>query len=99
MRHHATEYGIDATRIGAMGGSSGAHLVSLLGVLDGDGDPKDASPVNRESAKVQVVVARVFSEPRPGLERASARPLIFHKQLCFPARSFDGSGEEETPNV
>ena len=58
VRHHATEYGIDATRIGAMGGSSGAHLVSLLGVLDGDGDPKDASPVNRESAKVQVVVAR-----------------------------------------
>ncbi len=41
-----------------MGGSSGGHLVSLLGMLDGKGDTKDPSPVNRTSAKVQVVVAR-----------------------------------------
>ena len=58
VRHHADEYGIDPDRIGAMGGSSGGHLVSLLGVLDGKGTAEDASPVNRESAKVQVVVAR-----------------------------------------
>jgi len=58
VRHHADEYGIDPDRIGAMGGSSGGHLVSLLGVLDGKGMAEDASPVNRESAKVQVVVAR-----------------------------------------
>ena len=58
VRHHAADYGIDAERIGAMGGSSGGHLVSLLGVLDGHGDADDASPVNRESAKVQAVVAR-----------------------------------------
>jgi acetyl esterase/lipase len=58
VRHHAAEFGIDAERIGAMGGSSGGHLVSLLGMLDGHGDADDASPVNRESAKVQAVVAR-----------------------------------------
>jgi len=58
VRHHADEYGIDPDRIGAMGGSSGGHLVSLLGVLDGKGTAEDASPVNRKSAKVQVVVAR-----------------------------------------
>jgi acetyl esterase/lipase len=58
VRHHAEEFGIDPDRIGAMGGSSGGHLVSLLGVLDGKGTADDASPVNRESAKVQVVVAR-----------------------------------------
>jgi hypothetical protein len=34
------------------------HLVSMLGVLDGKGVPEDKSPVNRESAKVQCVVAR-----------------------------------------
>ncbi len=58
IRYNANDYGIDAKRIGAMGGSSGGHLVSLLGVLDGDGDPDDPSPINRESAKVQCVVAR-----------------------------------------
>ena len=58
VRHHADRFGIDSDRIGAMGGSSGGHLVSLLGMLDGKGDAKDPSPVNRSSAKVQVVVAR-----------------------------------------
>ena len=30
----------------------------MLGVMDGDGDPDDPSPVNRESSKVQCVVTR-----------------------------------------
>ena len=58
VRHHAKDYGIDPDRIGAMGGSSGGHLVSMLGVLDGKGDPDDESLINHESAKVQCVVAR-----------------------------------------
>ncbi len=57
-RHHADRYGIRKDRIGAIGGSSGGHLVSLLGVLDGTGRPGDADPIERESAKVQCVVAR-----------------------------------------
>lgn len=58
IRHHAEELDIDPDRIGAVGGSSGGHLVALLGVLDGRGDPDAADPVDRESAKVQAVVAR-----------------------------------------
>ena len=58
VRHHAERFGIDASRIGAMGGSSDGHLVSMLGVLDGAGAATDPSPVDRQSAKVQVVVAR-----------------------------------------
>jgi acetyl esterase/lipase len=58
IRHHAAMFGINANRIGAAGGSSGGHLVSLLGVLDGGGNSQDSDPVNRESAKVQCVVAR-----------------------------------------
>jgi acetyl esterase/lipase len=61
VRYHAAAYGIQAERIGAIGGSSGGHLVSMLGVLDGRGDPDDESPVNRLSAKVQCVVARAAS--------------------------------------
>lgn len=58
IRYHAERYGIRPDRIGAVGGSSGGHLVSLLGVLDGAGDPDDESPVNRTGAAVQCVVTR-----------------------------------------
>jgi acetyl esterase/lipase len=58
IRHNAAKYGIDATRIGGSGGSSGAHLVSMLATMDGIGDCDDADAVNRESAKLQCVVAR-----------------------------------------
>ena len=39
-----------------MGGSSGGHLTLLLGLRDSPGDPADADPVNRESAKLQAIV-------------------------------------------
>ncbi len=58
IRHNAAKFGIRADRIGASGGSSGGHLVSMLGTLDGKGKPGDDDPVERESAKVQCVVAR-----------------------------------------
>lgn len=58
VRHNAAMFGIRPDRIGAAGGSSGGHLVSMLGTLDGKGNPNDPDPVERESAKVQCVVAR-----------------------------------------
>jgi len=56
VRFHAAEYGISPERIGAWGGSSGSHLVSMLATLDGQGDASDSDPANRVSAKVQAVV-------------------------------------------
>src|SRR2546426_10675974 len=41
IRANAETYGIDPDHIGAAGGSSGGHLVSMLGTLDGKGDPED----------------------------------------------------------
>ena len=58
VRHHAGRFGIDPDRIGGVGGSSGAHLVSMLGVLDGGGDSDNPDPVERASAKLQAVLAR-----------------------------------------
>ncbi|BDC48372.1 hypothetical protein F183_A06880 [Bryobacterales bacterium F-183] len=58
IRHNAAKFGIRPDRIGAAGGSSGGHLVSMLGTLDGQGKPDDPDPVERESAKVQCVAAR-----------------------------------------
>ena len=57
IRANASRWGIRADRLGALGGSSGGHLVSMLGTLDGKGDPDATDPVERESAKVQCVVA------------------------------------------
>ncbi len=57
-RFHADRFGINPDKIGALGGSSGGHLVSMLGVLDGDEHRPDQSPINQVNAKVQCVVAR-----------------------------------------
>ncbi len=57
VRHNAKQYGINPDRIGGVGGSSGGHLVSMLGTLDGKGDPEDPDPINRESSRLQCVVA------------------------------------------
>src|SRR5215471_7058753 len=57
VRSNAANYRIDPTRMGAFGSSSGGHLVSMLGVLDGQGKRDDPDPINRVSAKVQTVVA------------------------------------------
>jgi acetyl esterase/lipase len=56
MRFHADDYGIDPNRIGAMGGSSGGHLVTLLATLDDESD--GGSLVDDQSGRVQAVVAR-----------------------------------------
>lgn len=58
IRHNASRYGIRPDRIGAVGGSSGGHLVSMLGTLDGQRRANDPDPVERESSRVQCVVAR-----------------------------------------
>lgn len=57
MRYHHSDYDIDSLRIGAIGHSSGGHLSSLVGLLPGEGDLSSTDPINRESAKVQAVVA------------------------------------------
>lgn len=49
---HAEEYGIDPERIGALGYSSGAHLVSLLATVAGDGGQLDGGPLTRPDAVV-----------------------------------------------
>ncbi|MCH7489919.1 MAG: prolyl oligopeptidase family serine peptidase [Gemmatimonadetes bacterium] len=58
VRYNAERYGIDPDQLGGWGGSSGGHLISMLATMDGHGDPDDSDPVNRESAKLQAVVAQ-----------------------------------------
>jgi acetyl esterase/lipase len=58
VRCHARAYGIDAARVGGVGGSSGGHLLGLAAMLGSAGNPQDADPVNRESAALAAVVLR-----------------------------------------
>jgi acetyl esterase/lipase len=58
VRFHARDYGIDGTRLGGVGGSSGGHLLGLAGMLGSEGLAQDADPVNRESAALAALVLR-----------------------------------------
>jgi acetyl esterase/lipase len=58
LRRHAGAYGIDASRLGAVAGSSGAHLACLAAMLGAPGTAADGDPVNRESAALQCAVLR-----------------------------------------
>ena len=80
-RHHADEYGIDPSRIGAVGGSSGGHLVAMLGVLDGEGDPGSESAIDRESARVQCVVARAAPTDFQHMRRSTTVDLLLGTDL------------------
>jgi acetyl esterase/lipase len=57
VRANAARYGISPDQIGVLGGSSGAHLASMLGTMDAPGDSTATDPVERVSARAQVVVA------------------------------------------
>ena len=57
VRYHANDYGVDPTRLGMFGGSAGGHL-SLMQATAGDkGTPDAEDPVDRQSSRVQTVVA------------------------------------------
>jgi acetyl esterase/lipase len=76
VRHHAQEFGVAADRLGAVGFSSGANLVSLLGVSDGRGRAEAPDPVDRESSKVQCVVGLATPTDLSRLSRDLVAPYL-----------------------
>lgn len=57
IRENARRFGVRADSLAGVGMSSGGHLLSLAGVLDGDGNPDSPDPVSRHSGKLQCVVS------------------------------------------
>lgn len=57
IRHNAEEFKINPDRIGAIGHSSGGHLVSMLGTMDDTKTQDNTNLIHQESSKVQAVVA------------------------------------------
>jgi acetyl esterase/lipase len=86
VRHHAAQYGIRADRIAAVGGSSGGHLVLMLGLMDGKGDSQDTDAVNRESAKVQCVVARAAPADLAAMARSGGAATVSFLGMPPPAK-------------
>jgi acetyl esterase/lipase len=57
LRAHATEHGVDASRIGALGFSAGGHLALLLGTMDPDDGCEGDGGCPEAGSKVSVVVS------------------------------------------
>jgi len=55
LRANAAQYGIDSTRIGALGGSAGGHLVALLGTTSGRQELEGGGGNPTQSSAVQAV--------------------------------------------
>jgi acetyl esterase/lipase len=58
VRANAKSYGIDAQKLGGLGGSSGGNLISLAAYLAAPGQADDSDAVNREPATLQAIVLR-----------------------------------------
>lgn len=57
IRFNAKKYGIDPDHIGGVGFSSGAQIISMVGLLDGKPTSDDLSPAGQMSGRVQAVVS------------------------------------------
>jgi acetyl esterase/lipase len=55
IRFHASDYGIDPTRIGIAGASAGGYLSLMLGTAADSGNPKANDPVEHISSHVHAV--------------------------------------------
>ncbi|MCB1019590.1 MAG: alpha/beta hydrolase [Acidobacteria bacterium] len=75
VRAHAEFYHVDPQRLGGIGSSSGGHLISMLGVVDAPGKPAADDPVERESGKLQVIVAN--AAPTNLTNAASGSPASY----------------------
>ncbi len=57
VRHEAEQYHVDPDHLGITSGSSGGHLSLMVAATGDDGNPKADDPIERESSRVQAVVA------------------------------------------
>lgn len=57
IRANADSYGIDADRLGVYGASAGGHLSLMLGLASDQGNAEAEDPIDRESNRVDAVVA------------------------------------------
>jgi acetyl esterase/lipase len=76
VRANAKAYGIDAARLGGLGGSSGGNLIGLAGMRAAPGIEADTDAVNRESAALQAIVLRAAVSDLRGLVSAQGTGYV-----------------------
>jgi acetyl esterase/lipase len=74
LRHHASRYGLDPARFGAIGGSAGGHLASYLGLMETrDNSDAELAPY---SSKVQCVVDCYGPVDFVGMMTSASAPIV-----------------------
>ena len=103
LRHHAAQLGGDAASIGAIGGSSGGHMVACLALWPG-GEPGDAAPTpaidtpDTTDASVAFAVALwpILDVPA---RYAMVRDARFGRITANIARRIRGTGPRGAPST
>jgi acetyl esterase/lipase len=87
VRAHAKEYGIEAARLGGLGGSSGGNLVGLAAVRAAPGVADDPDRVNREAATLQAIVLRAAVSDLRNLPTAEGANFVVSYMETPPGNS------------
>ena len=84
IRSRAADWGVDPSRVGAMGFSAGGECASWASMRPGLGDPQAADPVEQQSSRPDFQARSVPAlrpSPRPSAD-ATTRPLIGQGLPC-----------------
>lgn len=106
VRANASRHGIDPERIGAIGGSAGAHLVAMLGTSHKVGKLEGAGGNPGVSSRVQAVVAMAAPTDlttrmdRTGLDAGTAKamsPMTYVDRDSAPLLLLHGEADTAVP--
>lgn len=56
VRHFASDYGINGSKIGVLGFSAGGHLTTTIGTHYDSGNPDAEDPIDRESCRPEAII-------------------------------------------
>jgi acetyl esterase/lipase len=94
IRLHAKDYGVDAERLGAFGGSAGGHLTLMLAAGADDGDPKAKDEVLQQSDRIAAAVALFPPTDLRGWVNNPPEEIKKHPSLK-PSLTFDEAKEKD----
>ena len=80
IRLNAAKYNIDPGRFGLSGGSAGANMAVWIGLHDEMANPNSPDPVERQSSRVQCVMAyqaQTSNDPNWGFKKIVASQLVY----------------------
>ncbi len=89
IRFNAKQWGIDANRLGVLGGSAGGHLSLMIGTASDNGDKNAKEEFMKESNRVAAVVAWFPPVDMRPLARGLGAPNDGSVLSNFPALNFE----------